>query len=119
MMTLDDIFMKGVTPKSGEHAGARFRVVKIDGAGVSVVGWDDNSIVDEFNHGTYRIWERPKTIFDDDSIYVTWGALKHAMAENGLGDDTKFYVRDGIFGFSDATAKLGGSDNNRFVYFYG
>lgn len=91
-MNMSDYFKFGVTPKEGEHAGERFRVVSINEKSVSVREWESGRFVSELPHGTYDLWQEPKTLFEDDSIKPTWGNLKKAMEAAGLGDDTLFVV---------------------------
>lgn len=86
-MKTEDLFKFGVTPKEGPHAGEKFEVTSVDRDVVYVHGKDGRS---NFPHGSYRLWEPPKTLFDDDSIAPTWGNLKKAMEASGLSDDTLF-----------------------------
>lgn len=86
-MKTEDLFKFGVTPKEGPHAGEKFEVTSVDRDVVYVHGKDGRN---NFPHGSYRLWEPPKTLFDDDSIAPTWGNLKKAMEASGLSDDTLF-----------------------------
>lgn len=86
-MKTEDLFKFGVTPKEGPHAGEKFEVTSVDRDVVYVQGKDGRN---NFPHGSYRLWEPPKTLFDDDDIRPTWGNLKKAMEASGLSDDTLF-----------------------------
>lgn len=86
-MKTEDLFKFGVTPKEGLHAGEKFEVMSVDRDAVYVHGKDGRN---NFPHGSYRLWEPPKTLFDDDDIRPTWGNLKKAMEASGLSDDTLF-----------------------------
>lgn len=86
-MKTEDLFEFGVTPKEGPHAGEKFEVTSVDRDVVYVQGKDGRN---NFPHGSYRLWEPPKTLFDDDDIRPTWGNLKKAMEASGLSDDTLF-----------------------------
>ena len=87
-MTTEDLFKYGVTPIKGPRAGEKFDVDSIDKDVVYVRDSEGNR--NRFEHGIYRVWEKPKTLFEDDSIRPTWGNLKRAMAARGLSDDTLF-----------------------------
>lgn len=101
-MNIDELFEKGVTPKEGEYAGQRFRVVSINKDGVSVREWDTNKFAADLKHGEYKVWERQKTLFDPHSgIEPTWGNLKKAAEAAGLDDATPIYVKGGFFGGID------------------
>lgn len=91
-MKVEDLFKYGVTPKDGKNAGKRFIVDGINKAVVFCHNADDETHKEEFTHGSYDIWQEPKTLFEDDSIEPTWGNLKKAMEEAGLDDDTLFAV---------------------------
>lgn len=86
-MSTEDLFKFGVTPKEGPYAGEKFEVTSVDRDAVYVRGKDGRN---NFPHGSYRLWEPPKTLFDDDDIRPTWGNLKKAMEASGLSDDTLF-----------------------------
>lgn len=86
-MKTEDLFKFGVTPKEGLHAGEKYEVTSVDRDAVYVYGKDGRN---NFPHGSYRLWEPPKTLFDDDSIAPTWGNLKKAVEALGLPDDTRF-----------------------------
>lgn len=86
-MKTEDLFKFGVTPKDGPHAGEKFEVTSVDRDVVYVHGKDGRN---NFPHGTYKLWEPPKTLFDDDTIEPTWGNLKKAFEAMGLPDDTRF-----------------------------
>ena len=88
IMRTEDLFKYGVTPIKGPRAGERFDVDSI-GKDVIYVR-DSEGICNRFEHGSYKVWEKPKTLFEDDSIKPTWGNLKRAMAARGLSDDTLF-----------------------------
>jgi len=105
-MNIDDIFTKGVTPKGGENAGKRFRVVNINDSGVTVRDWESGQFSQDMKHGDYKIWEPEKTIFESPELKVTWGCLKKAMEAHNLGDDTEFFLYDRFFGLEEATAKV-------------
>ena len=98
-MNIDELFEKGVTPKDGEYAGQRFRVVSINKDGVSVREWDTNKFAADLKHGEYKVWEFQKTLFDPRcTIEPTWGNLKKAAEAAGLDDATPIYVKGGFFG---------------------
>lgn len=86
-MKTEDLFKFGVTPKEGPHAGEKFEVTSVDRDVVYVHGKDGRN---NFPHGSYKLWEPEKTLFEDDSIAPTWGNLKKAMEASGLSDDTLF-----------------------------
>lgn len=85
-MKTEDLFKYGVTPKEGSKSGKKFEVDSIDKDGVSVR--DEKGNRGSFPHGTYKLWEPEKTLFEDDSIKPTWGNLKKAVEAKGLSDDT-------------------------------
>lgn len=87
-MKTEDLFKFGVTPKKGPKAGEKFEVSSIDKDVVYVRDSEGNR--NKFEHGTYELWEPPKTLFDGDDIKPTWGNLKKAMEARGLSDDTLF-----------------------------
>ena len=87
-MNVDDLFKFGVTEKSGEHKGERFRVCGIKPTGVNVCLWGQTEPTETWKHGTYDIWQPPKTLFEDGDIEATWGNLKKAVETEGLPDDT-------------------------------
>lgn len=99
-MNLEDLFKYGVTPKVGPYAGMRFKVTAITPTAVKATLLDgDKDMDDEFIHGAYDIWHKPKTLFEDDSIVATWGNLKKAVEAAGISDDTKFAVQEGASWF--------------------
>ena len=87
-MKTEDLFKFGVTPKEGPRAGEKFEVSSIAKDVVFVHDSEGNR--NKFEHGTYALWEPPKTLFDGDDIKPTWGNLKKAMEAKGLSDDTLF-----------------------------
>lgn len=89
-MKTEDLFKYGVTRKEGPYAGKRFKVCSINREGVEVCEWGEEEPVEVWSHGGYKLWEPPKTLFDDDDIRPTWGNLKKAMEASGLSDDTLF-----------------------------
>lgn len=91
-MNTEQMFKMGVTPIEGTLAGKRFRVLSIDPDMVSVQDWDEDSNRMTLRHGAYKLWEEPKTLFEDSSVEPTWGNLKKAMEAAGLPDDTRFVV---------------------------
>lgn len=91
-MKTEDLFKYGVTPKAGENAGKRFKVLKIEPTGVYVNDWEDGNKGFYLANGSYDLWHEPKTLFEDSSIEPTWGNLKKAMEAAGLPDDTIFVV---------------------------
>lgn len=93
-MNTEDLFKYGVTPKSESHKGygKRYDVININEKGLDVrMHGTDNAIV-HFDHGSFDLWQEPKTLFEDSSIAPTWGNLKKAMEAAGLPDDTIFVV---------------------------
>lgn len=101
-MRTEDLFKYGVTPKSENHKGygKRFDVKQIDAVGVLVqMHGTDNAVV-RFDHGTYDLWQEPKTLFEDDSIPATWGNLKKAAEKAGISDDTEFAIQEDGFWLS-------------------
>ena len=86
-MTVEEMFRLGVTPKEGSYAGKRFEVRSLNQEEVFVC--DEEGYRTNFAHGTYRLWEPPKTIFEDDRIEPTWGNLKKAVEAKGLSDSTR------------------------------
>ena len=120
-MNTEDLFKYGVTPKEGEFAGERFKVISVSESGVSVRKWGDpaGSPRMTFFEGSYKIWHEPKTLFEDDSIVATWGNLKKAMEKAGLSDDTRIKVRVGFWlDCKDADARIISVDGKSAVYFY-
>lgn len=103
-MNTEDLFNYGVTPKEGSKKGIRHFVslVKPD----CIVVLDDNGNEHVFKHGTYDLWQPPKTLFEDHTIPATWGNLKKAVEAAGLGDDTRFAVHDFICGFRSAEMSM-------------
>lgn len=103
-MNTEDLFKYGVTPKDGEFAGERFKVISVSESGVSVRKWGDPAGTPRmtFSEGSYKIWHGPKTLFEDSTIKPTWGNLKKAVEAAGLGDDTRFVVHDFISGLRSA-----------------
>lgn len=85
-MKTEDLFIFGVTPKDGPKAGKKFEVESIGRDGVLVRDEKGNHAT--YPHGTYKLWEPEKTLFEDDSIKPTWGNLKKAVEAKGLSDDT-------------------------------
>ena len=114
-MKTEDLFKWGVTPKSGHSAGKRMSVLSILPDGVKVRVWDGDEEY-SLRNGEYELWTPPKTLFESDN-YVTWGALKAAMEQEGLGDETPFYVCD-YFAMGQAQAKIGMANGVRAVVFY-
>ena len=104
-MNTDDLFRYGVTPKAGEDAGRRFRVVNISPDEILVTDWDHDAPNISLKHGTYDIYREPKTLFEDDSIAPTWGNLKKAVEKAGLGDDTLLVVPR-LMGYHRATLSI-------------
>jgi len=107
-MNTEDLFKYGVTPKDGEFAGERFKVISVSESGVSVRKWGDTTVGSPrmtFSEGSYKIWHGPKTLFEDHTITATWGSLKKAVEAAGLEDDTRFVVRDFISGLRGAEMK--------------
>ena len=76
-MNLEDLFKYGVTPKDGEFAGDRFKVISVSESGVSVRKWGDPAGTPRmtFSEGSYKIWQEPKTLFEDS----TTGLLDHPI----------------------------------------
>lgn len=112
-MNTEDLFKYGVTPKDGENAGRRFRVLKIEPTGVYASDWEDGNKGFYLANGSYDLWHEPKTLFDDDSIEPTWGNLKKAMDAAGLPDDTLFAVHAPLGAFQPATMSI---DRLRPIY---
>lgn len=84
-MKTEDLFKYGVTPKDGPYAGQQFKVRAITPTVVNAILYDgDKAMEKEFTHGSYDIWQEPKTLFEDSKIKPTWGNLKKAMEEAGL-----------------------------------
>lgn len=105
-MNTEDLFKYGVTPKEGPYAGQQFKVTAITPTVVKATLYDgDKAMDDEFKHGSYDLWQEPKTLFEDRMIESTWGNLKKAMEAAGLGDETKFAVHDFIIGFREAVLR--------------
>lgn len=121
-MNVDELFKCGVTPKKGEFAGKRFKVKAILQAGIDVQDWDQpDSTLAFFRRGDYEIWRKPKTLFEDGSMLATWGNLKRAVEEAGLGDDTRIKIPAGFwidYGCQDANAKVVEVDGKEAIYFY-
>lgn len=93
-MNTEDLFKYGVTPKSESHKGygKRYDVININEKGLDVrMHGTDNAIV-HFDHGSFDLWQEPKTLFEDSTIKPTWGNLKKAVEAAGLGDDTLIAV---------------------------
>lgn len=86
-MTVEEMFRLGVTPKEGSYAGKRFEVRSLNEEEIFVC--DEEGYRTNFAHGTYRLWEPPKTVFEDDRIEPTWGNLKKAVEAKGLPDNTR------------------------------
>lgn len=112
-MNTEDLFKYGVTPKAGENAGKRFKVLKIEPTGVYVNDWEDGNKGFYLANGSYDLWHEPKTLFEDDSIEPTWGNLKKAMENAGLPDDTMFAVHAPLGAFQPATMSV---DRLRPIY---
>lgn len=121
-MNTDELFKCGVTLKEGVHVGKRFKVEAILRDGIHIQEWDKpNSIVFFCRHGDYDIWRKPKTLFEDGSMLATWGNLKRAVEEAGLGDDTRIKIPAGFwidYGCQDANAKVVKVDGKEAIYFY-
>lgn len=121
-MNIRKAFEEGVTPKSGEYAGKRFRVERITKEGFVLQDWDTGKPELTLSEDACEIWTPPKGLFESDAA-VTWGALKHAIEEKGLSDDTEIYV-DGTPGFpffgsfSRAFARLAKVDGKTVVVFW-
>jgi len=105
-MTTEQMFKMGVTPVEGALAGKRFRVLSIDADKMSVQNWDDDGERMTMKHGAYKIWEEPKTIFEDCDKVVTLGALKEAAEKKGLPDDTRIMVPSLFYGVAGASIRL-------------
>lgn len=116
-MNLDDLFEKGVTPKDGEYAGQRFRVVSINKDGASVREWDTNKFASDLKHGSYSVWTPPPTVLNDPHMDVTWGELKKAVEQAKLPDDTQIYVGR-LFALYGATVTLAEVDKKKALIFY-
>lgn len=112
-MNTEDLFKYGVTPKEGEHAGKRFKVLKIEPTGVYVNDWEDGHRGFYLANGAYDLWHEPKTLFEDSDIEPTWGNLKKAMESAGLPDDTLFAVHAPLGAFRQATMSI---DRLRPIY---
>lgn len=121
-MKTEDLFKYGVTPKDGENAGKRFRVLKIEPTGVYVNDWDDDNKGFYLANGAYDLWRPPKTLFEDTSIVCTLGNLWKAISAEGLDEKTKIKV--GVPGFflggaiQDASAKVIEVDGKKAILFY-
>jgi hypothetical protein len=85
-MKTEDLFKYGVTPIAGAMSGEKFEVYNIDRDEVFVR--NEKGEKTSFAHGTYKLWEPAKTLFEDDTIKPTWGNLKKAVEAKGLSDDT-------------------------------
>ena len=90
-MKTEDLFKYGVTPKGGDHFGEKFIIDSIDSKGVHCAGGAF------FAHGSYDIWQPPRTLFEDHSVAPTWGNLKKAAEAAGISDDMEFAVPYGFF----------------------
>lgn len=99
-MNTEDLFKYGVTPKEGVAKGKRLEVLRIEAGKIVVL--DEDGKEHSMKHGTYDIWREPKTLFEDSSIRSTWGNLRKAVENAGLGDDTLLAVPDFIIGFREA-----------------
>ena len=119
-MNTEDLFKYGVTPKAGENAGKRFKVLKIEPTGVYVNDWEDGNKGFYLANGSYDIWREPKTIFEDDTIPVTWGNLKKAVEQAGLKDDTRIMVTPELWPtvVADADAKIVEVNGEKVILFY-
>ena len=91
-MNTEDLFKYGVTPKEGALAGRKYEVKSINADGVvcQIEGKPVSKTL--LKHGTYELYQEPKTLFEDETIKPTWGNLKKAMEAAGLDDDTLFVV---------------------------
>lgn len=105
-MRTEDLFKFGVTPKEGPYAGMQFKVTAITPTVIKATLYDgDKAMDEEFTHGSYDLWQPPKTLFEDRSIEATIGELKKAIEAYNLPDDTPIYtefftglgVRSGMF----------------------
>ena len=112
-MNTEDLFKYGVTPKEGEFAGKRFIVDRINKNMVYCFSDEDPNHMEGFTHGSYVLWQEPKTLFDDSDIEPTWGNLKKAMEAAGLPDDTLFAVHAPLGAFQPATMSI---DRLRPIY---
>jgi len=92
-MITEDLFRYGITPKEGEFAGEKFIVDAINRGAVICHLEEDAKHLEEFPHGTYDIWQEPRTLFEDSTIKPTWGNLKKAAEKAGISDDMEFAVR--------------------------
>lgn len=91
-MNIEDLFKYGVMPKEGALAGRKYEVESINANGV-VCQIEGKPVSKTFlKHGTYDLYQGPKTLFEDETIKPTWGNLKKAMEAAGLDDDTLFVV---------------------------
>lgn len=99
-MNMFDVFKTGVTPKEGPFAGKKFNVDKINKDVVCCISEEDPTHKEEFTHGSYDIWQEPKTLFEDSSVEPTWGNLKKAVEAAGVSDDTEFAVQEDGFWLS-------------------
>ena len=121
-MNVDELFKCGVTPKKGSGVGKRFAVSAIRQDGIDVYTWgqpDSNLVF--YRHGEYDVWRKPNTLFEDGSMLATWGNLKRAVEEAGLGDDTRIKIPAGFwidYGCQDANAKVVKVDGKEAIYFY-
>lgn len=91
-MNTEDLFKYGVTPKEGKFAGEKFIVESINPCVVFCFREQEPTHKEEFTHGSYDLYQEPKTLFEDETIKPTWGNLKKAMDAAGLDDDTLFVV---------------------------
>jgi hypothetical protein len=94
---VSELFKCGVTPKKGKGAGVRYRVQSVWPGGVVVKPWEGDGDAVELKEGEYVLWTPPKTLFKDPTIPATWGNLKRAVEQAGLGDDTRILLCDGFF----------------------
>lgn len=121
-MNIEDLFKYGVTPKRGENAGKRYKVLQIYPNRVIVADWDDETAPNlSWALGSFDIWREPKTLFEDEHLLATWGNLKKAVAKAGLGDDTRIKIPAGFWidcGCQDANAKVVKVNGKEAIYFY-
>ena len=121
-MRTEDLFKYGVTPKEGEFAGKRFIVDKINKNAVCCYSEDDPKHKEEFSHGTYDLWRPPKTLFESSEVECTLDNLAKAVSAERLGPDTRIYVRNPGFFFSDlldsASAKIIEVNGKKAILFY-
>lgn len=122
-MKTEDLFKYGVTPKAGENAGKRFRVLQIYPDRTIVADWNDEDAPNQsWKTDTYDLWRPPKTLFEDTSIVCTLGNLWKAISAEGLDEKTRIKV--GVPGFflggaiQDASAKVIEVDGKKAILFY-